>query len=805
MKKQKTKILTLTLASLLGAAALSGGVISAAADETEKTRTPYSYTASQVFGTTNASLVVDNTTEHVGVSIANGGSFTLSQRDLAWKWFTEKGKASYLSFSLAFADLNFSEVVVTLETASALANEDKKAINTITFTKEGDEVFAAINKKEGDAVGTKVAVAPVVEGEATVEKTFTISLDQVGVQSSEYNVYLTTVGGDAVKLGTFTNVGAAYGEYASSSATTPLTPFKVTAKVPADENTETVEKSVIKVVDINGQSFKLNDDRKIEDNAAPVLVVNDEIASLTFGSTFSVDYDFVDVLDKDVTKVVEYAQYNPTVADADMKYKTLTSTLYFTPTPYEVEGVEKTVYSNIDEFGIDTDGDGKNDKAREFVSIIITLSDESFKGDFKTAYDLSWYTTESVKVGESEKDYIVLEENMQGATYTFLDAKDGGKNETNEKADRIETYQAAVTKAAEGLQANTTTNFYLPSLSDLIEDDGGYANLSFTISYKSTNSSSASTRTKVSAANLQFPVAKSGTYRFKVFAVDKAGNSMKYYDENGKLVNVSAENVWEIEEIPYFHFTIAEPAFSVEEQSGSASDRNGSVAIGKTFNDFSPTILGDNPSEVKTEAKLYLVDLDRFNTLFPDKNLSLENLSSITYKAIAEAESAKTATDVDSYLLVYAELLAKAVNVEVEDLLAAEIFKEILPYDDKIDEELHPEEYNKNNVYEWNEEKQTFKPLKETDVYLIMAVYTDSLIPSAKACAYMVVGIDQKNDVLPGESDWLKNNIASVILFSIAGVMLILIVVLLLIKPSDETLEDVDEKAKKKEEKPSKK
>ena len=802
MKQQKTKILTLTLASVLGAAAFCGGaLVAASADETETTRTPYTYTASQVFGTTNASLVVDNT-ENVGVSIANEGSFTLSQRDLAWKWFTGANQVGYLHFTLAFADVNFSEVVVTLETEMALANEDNKAINTITFTKEGGEIYAAINKKEGDAIGQKVAVAPDADG----ERPFTVSLNQDGTQGGEYNVVLTDKDGVATQLGKFTNVGASYGEFASSSATTPLTPFKVSAKVPdTDNDTETTEKSVVKVVDINGQSFKLNADKKIEDNAAPVLVVNDEIASLTFGSVFSVDYDCVDVLDKDVTKTVEYAQYNPTVSDEEMKYSVLTSTLYFTPTPYkDTDGSMKTVYSNVEQFGVDTDGDSVNDMAREFVSIVITLSDESFKGDFKTAYDLSWYATHTVKVGESQKDYIVLDENKQGATYTFLDAK-GGKNETNANADRIEKYQEAVTKAVEGLKASSKTNFYLPGLSDLIVDDGGYANLSFTISYKSTNSSSASTRTSVSASNLYFPVAKSGVYRFKVFAVDKAGNSMKYYDEDGELVDVSANNVWEIEEIPYFEFTIAEPALSVEEQSGKSANRKGSVAIGKVFNDFSPNILADNPSEIKTEAKLYRIDLDRFNTLFPDKNLSQENMASIAYKEIAEKAKLADAKTVEDYLKVYAELLAEVVHVTAEELLEANVFIEILPYDDKIDKELHPEEYNKNNVYEWDAEEQSFKPLNETDVYFIIAVYTDELIPSAKACGYMVISIEQKNDVLPGESDWLKNNIASVILFGVAGVMLVLIIVLLLIKPSDETLEDVDDKAKEKKEKPSKK
>ncbi len=778
MKQQKTKILTLTLASVLGAAALCGGIVTATADQTETTRTPYTYAVSDVFGTGKASLVLGEKDTPVGISIADGGSFTLSQRDLAWKWFERKPdadyKGSYLHFTLAFADLNFSEVVVTLETEAALANKDNKAVNTITFKNKNDGIYAIVNNGEEKPV------------DVDAEEPFTISLDQTSeMLSSEYNVYLKPEGGEAQDIGKFTNVGASYGEFASTSATTPLTPFKVSAKVPdADNNAETTEKSVIKVLDINGQSFKLNADKKIEDTAKPVLVVNDEIASLPFGSTFSVDYDYVDVLDKEVAKTIEYAQYNPTVPEADMVYRTLTSTLYFTPTPYEEDGVMKTVYSTFGE---------------EYVSIRVWLSDETFKGDHKVEYDFSWYATDVATFEGYEKAYIILDENKKGAKYTVVEATDG-KNVVADEKDLVKKYQEAVTEAAKDLKASSKANFYLPSLSDLIEDDGGYANLSFTISYKSTNSSSASTRTSVSASNLYFPVAKSGTYRFKVFAVDKAGNSMKYYDEDGELVDVSANNVWEIEEIPYFEFTIKQPTLSVEEQSGTSANRKGSVAIDKTFNDFSPNILADNTEEVKTEAKLYCVNLDKFTDKFPEKNLSLVNLASITYKQIADA-AGNTAKDIDDYLQVYASLLANELGVTPEDLLAKDVFKEIQPYNDKIDEELHSNDYNQSNVYEWNPEKQTFKPFKETDVYFIIAVYTDELIPSSKACAYMVVGVDQKNDVLPGESDWLEKNIASVILFSVAGVMLILIVVLLLIKPSDETLEDVDDEAKAKEKK----
>lgn len=828
MKQQKSKILTLTLASVLGAVALGGGVVSALADETTNS-TAYTYTAAQVFSTTNATIGLDTPT--VSFALKNEGSFTLSQRNLAWKWFEKKADAnyngSYLHFQLAFADVNFSEVTVLLETAMASANEDKKAINTITFTNDNGTVYAAVNKAE-DApanAGVAVDVAPILnsQGTETVERPFTISLNQDGTSYGEYNVVLTDSATKSTPIGTFTNVGAAYGKYASSSATTPLTPFKVSVKVPdADNDATTAETSVIKVLDINDQSFALNADKKIEDTAAPVLVVNDEITSLPLGSVFSVDYACVDVLDKDVSKTVQYAQFNPTIADDNRVYYDLSSTLYFTDTKYvdEQSGEEKTVFSNVAEYGYDSDGDTVNDSGREFLSVKISLSDEVYKGDDKAVYYLSWYAAETVKPGTSQTDFIVLDQNKQGATYTFLD-KTNGKNVVNDNLDGDTTnvqrsaavvkYQGFVDTAAKGLKAGSATNFYLPSMIDLFYDDGSYRNLKFTISYKSTNSSSANTRTSLSFSNLQFPVSKSGDYRFKVFAEDKAGNGMMYYDENGKLSKVSTSNVWEIEEIPYFSFSIAETSLSVEDK---VSTRKDSVAVGETFDDFSPNVLGDNASEVKGDvaAKLYRIDFDRFKAVFPDVNLSQSTLSSITYEKITEevkkANYAAATDYVDLYMDVYVGLLADAMTgVEKADLLAEaeQIFVEILPYNDKINEKDHAEEYKKNNAYHWNAEKQTFVAAKETDVYLILGVYTDTLIPSLKTCAYTVVSVEAENDVLPGETEWLKNNIVSVILFGIAGVMLILIVVVLLIKPSDETLEDVDQKANEKKEKKAKK
>ena len=83
---------------------------------------------------------------------------------------------------------------------------------------------------------------------------------------------------------------------------------------------------------------------------------------------------------------------------------------------------------------------------------------------------------------------------------------------------------------------------------------------------------------------------------------------------------------------------------------------------------------------------------------------------------------------------------------------------------------------------------------------MIFADYCDTLLPnSSRAVAYKLVVVDSKVDTIKGETQWLKNNMVSVVLFAVAGVMLVLIIVLLLIKPSDEKLEDVDKKSVKKE------
>ena len=133
------------------------------------------------------------------------------------------------------------------------------------------------------------------------------------------------------------------------------------------------------------------------------------------------------------------------------------------------------------------------------------------------------------------------------------------------------------------------------------------------------------------------------------------------------------------------------------------------------------------------------------------------------------------------------------------------MFSEIKEYDDRITEENAKDEWEAYNKYNWSVSSQSFTAAEE-GIYVIIADYWEEELPVQRATAYKIVVVDSKIDSIKGTTlSWVKNNLVSVILFGVAGLMLIAIIVLLLIKPSDETMEDIDEKAAKKAEKEAKK
>ena len=810
MKKKKLTAISLMLAttavSVAMGTSLLGGGIKASAD---------TYSLNDVFSLSSATLtttdvtVGEETKKATSFKLSDEGSVTL-KRNLAYKWYEKKadskeGQVNYFTFKFSFETLDFETVTFTMDSTSAWATEDNKSTNSIRFAKTTDGVKAyvfegdTIEADAEDALKATAYTLPVTATDKTDKEEITLTLEDnakgTGYDDGEFGV-LVSVGGQATqKIGSLVNVGANYAEYTYNDTL----PLKIKADLGANNAEGIADKNLVIVCkELNKQSFVgVTEDNKIEDNAAPVVVVNEDVYGFLLGTAFSLDYTVVDVLkSSNISKTLEYYQYNPSIASDNEKfekYATLSTSTYFFPTSYVPVGATEatTVFEK---------------EGSEFVSVKITVADGTFNGTDKpkAEYDLAWYANQSrVNATLSNKLlYIPVDRNEEGAKYNAkfvaTDTVDGEKQTVLvngfDEMQEVVDFKTALKKASEDVYAGSNSYIYFPSFKWLIDDNNGYRNLKFTISYRAPGSDSETTSSSLSYNSLKLSVSKEGKYEFKVFATDKAGNTMKCYLDDEE-VSVSASNVWDIEGIPSFSFEIKNKGLKVEDPS-SSTGRKQSEVLNKTFSLDSFTVVG--ATDLNEDYALYKIDLEKCS------NVAISDLSAITYESLAEALQGYDYAEVTDgdymsvYLKAYANLLATRVGVKAETLLNSGFFEKIGEAGDRIHSE---EKYEK---YKWSASSKSFATVEEGQ-YLILADFWEGDIPAQRATAYTVVTVESKEAVIKGESNWLKNNVASVILFSIAGVMLILIIILLLVKPSDETLEDVDAKAEKKEKNAEKK
>ncbi len=785
MKNKKSKLITLMLATMLGAATYGGALIGgnvtagAVAVETEKR-----YSITDIFSSSNASMAAgESDATKLTFSFSKEGNVTYRRRDLAFRWLNTEGAEQFFNMKFTL-DSNFEKVEFVIESNSAWATSEGKTTNTIKLTNEADGVKVQVNEQTAQTVEN-----------ATAELTLALAA------STEYGEFGVTLNGTSI--GKLENVGENYAEYASSTATTPIAPL-VIKTTPKKDNGNFVKTSIV-FSELNGQSFALTDG-KITDNAEPVLVVNEDISGFVLGTGFSLDYVAIDVLDEAVLIDSKYYQYDPDDKDeAELEYKKLeksTSTTkgtFFAETVYNAGTTEtpdlKSVYETIFEAN-----DTLKENKMEFVSIKFILKDEAYNTN-GVEYSLSNYATETVKpagvtAGSAQDiEYIKLDRNTEGAYYTFLTATEVSDGVwENVKAanydEIVAAYQAEVEEAAKGVLsgASDKSDVYLPKLNGLIADNNGYKNLKFVVSYQTSTSTTPTSGASVAYDKIKLRVSTSGDYEFKIVVTDKAGNPMKYANEKGELVEVTTSNVWDIEEIPSFTFHINNASIKVEDDSSTT--RKESQTLNKTYAVPSFGILG----ATSYDSKYFLY---KVNFELTGKDVE-SALSAITYEKIAETAATLTRgeeTDEEFYLLAYKTALAEQLGIAVTDFADSD-FVQIKEYNSAITKD--DAEWEVYNKYEWNATAKSFNTVEEGR-FLVLGIFTDKEVSSQKAAAYKLVLVEDPEDVIKGETEWLKNNIASVILFGVAAVMLVLIVILLLIKPSDETLEDVDATAEKKE------
>ncbi len=748
MRKLKTKILNVLLVSAIGATALGGALLGH-----EKVKAGALSAPSGIFSATSSATVSADTTDNTqtAFSFPDGGKISF-RRDLALKWFEGKDDEKFLNLTFSFKDISFETLTFTFETATATASDEDKATNTVTFVSDGTKVTAKVN-----------------DGEAfDVNKDADVKLELSREAGKADGVYAVNLSG--VKIGDFVNVGGSFADYKNNT----LTPFFIEAKLP--ENATDGAKTTLLFKDLNGQKFTLDaaTGKIAADTAAPVLVLNEELTGFTLGAKFDVDYSKIDVLDDSLQATLQYYQYNPThTAENWVK---LPDDMAFSDTVYE----STTVFDE--------------EKGTEFVSVRLKLEDDAHTGDDAAEYYFSWYAEQTVSPvttanvdnkAVSDLEYISLTKNENGpvlsGTFNFAD------------------YQTEVTKLADVKSAGASAKLNLPSVEGMFEDDDTrYKGFKYTVYYKS-KSSPSGTSTQASYNSLSIPVEKEGEYEFKIVATDKTDNAMTALDDSNKTVEVTADKVWDLK-IPSFTFKIKSAELSVEESKLSVRSTTGIIDVEFETDDFDV----EGPSGYGEDYALFYFDMGSFKAKYPEVQIDETVLASVKYsELVAPAFNPAEVDDVaDLYVSLYAERLVAtgklegvtAAGLTEVDASGNAIIRKIGEKNSAFSESVYPD-----NKYEWNSSDKKFNPAEE-GIYLVFGIFTHPEQASNTVGAYQVVSVSATEDIIAGETQWLKNNLASIILFSIAAVLLVIIIILLLVKPSDETLEDVS-KAKKKEKK----
>lgn len=699
------------------------------------------------------------------------------RRNLAYNWFARESKEvpvegedgktetvygdvyeGFFNMELGFKNTAFEKFIVRFESQQYNKTKDSKTRNYVVFYPHADagKVYAMITAEE--------------DAELDADKAGVMDIDHITIKFTEkykkdftggYGVYVGN-GSETENYvtGEFVNVGGNYAK-ASTSSTSPVYPLTFSAEFDGEKK-EDREAAKMVLYSLNGQEFRLNDTSynstddyyyggTVKDNRPPVLCLEEQLNFFTLGENIDVDYAVIDVLRTSPRATVNYYvltydQYKSTDTDYNDRelFKEITSTDSYYLEP------DKDKYYPADEIANNTVFADEHLKADMAVKVYFTLTDITSNSETDYVY-LDWYLADDYKLAIKDTDFIAVAEDTLGAKYN-----DGDKEQWKKI---VEEYQAKVNELAANLSAGSSSYLYLPSAESLFAESGtAYTDMKFSVYYYGASQLS---NTNLSYNNLSINVTRDGYYQFTIYATDKAGNNMYYLNDDGEVEEFAASEIWTMfedkdeeglaEKLPWFHFTASYRGVQFEEKPGMQA----TAYVGTTYSSASFKINGI--SGYKTEYRLFLFD-----------------------RAAYYADNGKT--------LTYSEFLD-----QMDGMFASAstrgYFTEILSVADM--EETDPD-YEKFADYEWNNTSLSFVPQDSNAFYMIRAEVSDSgdRVNEKTACNLGIVA-SVKAKALKGESDWLKNNVASVVLLCVAGLALVGIVLLLVIKPKDKG--DLDE------------
>ncbi|MGN1060199.1 MAG: hypothetical protein ACI4QN_00550 [Candidatus Coproplasma sp.] len=808
-KTKKTIALSLILASAvaIGGAAIALGTTqnAYASDYTQELDgTKVFYTGIRGAEITYSPTEGEGEDTHVYTMFKVGEGETVEYRqNLAYSWRTSATDVVTFSMEIGFANTDFERYVIRFQSQQHALTKDNITENYIVFTPSATENvldMSIVQELKDDTVLTPVASYPKDEH---------IKICFGNFNDGEYPIY---VNGTYVE--SFKNVYEPFATYVSSGdkAVTPLTFSATFAEDASDEATANMV-----LYDINGQTFELltsSEDEdgnviyetKVIDNAAPVLCFTKTPSYLIDGDSIDFSYRVIDVIGTSTRATAYYYvlsgdQYAATDFDYDK-------------TEYESEESDDNPFIEIssgssiriirDENTFiprDMLGEG----VYGLVKIYYSIADRSGSTAQTDIVFVDWYAKDDALVdikdikgsGESSMFLKLIDENdhKPGLTYaqeSNLSAADPTEAYKNSIKDFQTAYQQKINDAIAELKdddgnvvgklfAGTDSKFYLPSFDNLFDSNGELFDLAatdeylnkgdykFSIYYKAKTSGSA---TSLDINSLSISLSEADVnYRFTIYITDSFGNDMRYPTlVDGEIVweTISKNDVWDedyAELLPFFEFHV-----SYKEATATPPETLSVAYVNTAYSGVSFSIKGISGTYT-AKYNLYVVDRDGLN-----KELN-EQLDYETFKDRIDELFNSPATR--KYFTT-----VKPASSLVETDENYELFKEL----------------------NWNATSVSFTPRSVNDFYVVRLALEDNNSKKTDY-QYTAVAASVETTSLKGESDWIENNLTSVILFSVAGIFLIALVVLLVVKPKDkgdiDTVysEEVEKKNAKKEKK----
>lgn len=777
----KFSIITLALVLLLSLTAFLGiHFIPAKAEGTVTVSGTNVFTATE-----DANVIVDKQDDkyYTMFSLASNDDSVSYRRNLAYNWYsgvtTGEGddavstvEHGMFNMEIGFKNTSFEKFIITFESQQYNKSKDNKSLNYVIFFPENNGVKVLItNNKDASKsdAGDKV-----------------LNADHIVIKFTEklagaYAVSVGNEGGESV-TGELKNVGGNFAK-SSTSSSNPVYPLIFNAEF--DKDAESKAASMV-LYSLNGQAFEVSnashDDKNdyyyggtVLDNKPAVLCLNEEFVYFTQGGEVDVDYTVVDVLRSSPSSTVYYyvldydqyvnkeLDYNDKELFTEVEDDILLETDVdkYLPVADDLNGTKFDAYN----------ADGKLNKLKVdmLVKAYIEIKDTTASTGTPDVIYLDWYVSDGYKVKVNGSDFLAVAEDKLGATYNY-DGSDG-KTWEQIKAD----YQAKVDELANDLSAGSSSYLYLPSAESLFADNAtAYTDLKLSVYFYHDSQSS---NTNLSTNNLSINVSKQGAYTFTIYATDAAGNNMYYIDEDGNIEEFASSKVWDMyndkenglyDKLPWFTFNVGYTGVQFEETPGKQS----TAYVGTSYTSASFKINGISGS-YDTRYRLFLFDRAGFYNDYKD-NAAYNN-------------------GVFSY-----EQFIEKMDKLYEGAETRKYFTEILQVSES------DAEYETFKDYGWSNSSTSFTPQDDNAFYMIRAEVTDKQFVTEPVTCSLAVVASVNAKTISGPNDWLANNVASVVLLSIAGAAFVGIILLFVIKPKNKDDVDVQFENEKKKQKKSK-